>query len=90
MISLRPKVSVYITCHNYGNYVVQAIQSVYDQIFLDWELLIIDDGSTDDSVKKLSPVTVEKHDEVRLFFNDRPRGLPLVPILPLVRRTVST
>ena len=73
---MRPKVSVYITCHNYGNYVVQAIQSVYDQIFSDWELLIIDDGSTDDSREKIESATVEKHDEVRLFFNDRPRGLP--------------
>ena len=62
---------------------------VYDQIFSDWELLIIDDGSTDDSREKIESATVEKHDENQVIFNDRPR-LPFVLILPLVRRTVST
>ena len=43
------KVTVYITNHNYGKYIKQAIESVLKQDFNSYELLIIDDGSTDDS-----------------------------------------
>ena len=42
-------VSVYITNHNYGAYIRQSIESVLNQTFDNYELLIIDDGSTDHS-----------------------------------------
>ena len=45
----NPLVSVYIANHNYGRYIGQAIQSVLDQTLQDFELIVIDDGSTDDS-----------------------------------------
>lgn len=44
-----PLVTVYVTNYNYGRYVRQALDSVLAQTFDDYELLIIDDGSTDDS-----------------------------------------
>lgn len=44
-----PLVSVYITNHNYARFIQQAIQSVLDQSMRDYELIIIDDGSTDHS-----------------------------------------
>jgi CMP-N-acetylneuraminic acid synthetase len=44
-----PAVTVYITNHNYGRFIGQAIESVLKQTLRDFELLIIDDGSTDDS-----------------------------------------
>ena len=43
------KVTVYITNHNYEQYIDKAIQSVLEQHYSDYELLIIDDGSTDNS-----------------------------------------
>lgn len=49
----KPLVTLYITNHNYGRYIEQAIQSVLDQEFQDFELIIIDDGSTDDSLDKI-------------------------------------
>lgn len=44
-----PLVTVYITNHNYGRYIERAIDSVLAQTLGDFELIIIDDGSSDDS-----------------------------------------
>ena len=49
MSESAPKITVYITNHNYGRYIKEAIESVLNQSFQDFEVLIIDDGSTDDS-----------------------------------------
>lgn len=46
---IAPRTTVYITNHNYGRYVAQAIESVLAQTDKDLEILVIDDGSTDDS-----------------------------------------
>lgn len=48
-----PKVTVYITNYNYGRFLDQAVQSVLSQTMVDWELIIIDDGSTDGSLRLL-------------------------------------
>lgn len=45
----KPIVSVYIVNFNYGQYLVKAIESVLNQTFSGYELLIIDNGSTDSS-----------------------------------------
>ena len=50
-MSKDPLVTVYITNFNYSNYIKQAIDSVLNQKYQDFELIIIDDGSTDDSKK---------------------------------------
>ncbi len=44
-----PLITIYITNYNYGKYLKQSIESVLNQSFQDFELIIIDDGSTDDS-----------------------------------------
>jgi len=47
----NPKVSILIATYNRANLLGRAIESVVDQDFKDWELLIADDGSTDDTEK---------------------------------------
>lgn len=42
-----PKVSVVVPAYNQAGYLAKAIQSVLDQTYADFEILIIDDGSTD-------------------------------------------
>jgi glycosyltransferase involved in cell wall biosynthesis len=44
-----PRVSVIMTVHNASAFLREAIDSVLAQHFGDWELVIVDDGSTDDS-----------------------------------------
>lgn len=44
-----PLVTVYITSYNYADYLEESIQSILNQTLQDFELLIIDDGSTDNS-----------------------------------------
>ena len=51
MKSKLPLITVYITNYNYGRYIKQSIESVLNQSFDDFELIIIDDGSTDNSKK---------------------------------------
>ena len=45
----QPKVSVIITTFNRERFILEAIKSVISQTFTDWEMLIIDDASTDNT-----------------------------------------
>lgn len=45
----KPGVSIVITCFNYGNYVGEAIESCLAQRMLPDEIIVVDDGSTDNS-----------------------------------------
>lgn len=49
-----PRITVVLTTHNYGKFVTGAIRSVLDQTLQDFELLIVDDGSTDYTARLLN------------------------------------
>ena len=42
-----PTVSVLMPAYNAGRYVAEAVESVLAQSFADFELIVVDDGSTD-------------------------------------------
>lgn len=44
-----PKISVIVPCYNYAKYVGDAIKSILVQEYPNFELIVVDDGSTDDS-----------------------------------------
>lgn len=43
----QPLISIVIPCYNYGAYVEEAVQSCLDSTFQDFEILVVNDGSTD-------------------------------------------
>ena len=49
-----PLVSVILTNYNYGRFIAEAIESVLGQTYSSFELIIVDDGSTDDSRKVIA------------------------------------
>lgn len=54
MIHPISKISVIIPNYNYGHYLDQAIQSVLKQSYRDLELIVINNGSTDNSLEILN------------------------------------
>src|SRR5262245_46984236 len=50
-----PTVSIVIATRNYGRYLAGALQSVLDQTWHDLEVIVIDDGSTDDTPDVIRP-----------------------------------
>jgi GT2 family glycosyltransferase len=53
------RLSVVITCYNYGKYLRECVRSVARQTFRDFELIIVNDGSTDDSLDVARACAVE-------------------------------
>lgn len=47
----EPVISIIVPCFNQGHYLSECLRSVRSQKFLNWECIIIDDGSTDDTKK---------------------------------------
>jgi len=59
--------------YNQGHYISEAIESVLSQDVSDWELLILDDASTDDTEKKVSPYLID----TRIRYIKHPHNLGL-------------
>lgn len=59
------KITVYIPAHNYGKYIDKAIKSVLNQTIDDWELIIINDGSTDNTSEILKKYA--EHPKIRII-----------------------
>jgi len=51
MLADKPEVSVIMTVYNSERFISEAVTSVLRQTFINFELIIVDDGSTDSSVK---------------------------------------
>jgi glycosyltransferase involved in cell wall biosynthesis len=49
----RPRVSVVIPCFNQGEFLGEALVSVFEQAFDQWEVVVVDDGSTDVTTREI-------------------------------------
>lgn len=66
-----PKVAVLIASYQHAPYLPGALQSVLDQTFSDWTVIICDDGSTDGSREFLSTIA---HSRVTVMLNEHNLG----------------
>lgn len=66
-----PEVSVIIPVHNREGLISKAIRSVLDQTFQDFEIVIVDDRSTDKTTEEIRKI---QDDRIRLFLHDQNRG----------------
>lgn len=67
-----PKVSVLIPSYNHSKYIAQTIQSVLDQTYKDFEIIIIDDASSDNSLEIIQRFTDSR---IRLYHSETNQGI---------------
>ena len=67
-----PLVSILMNCYNAGSYINEAIESVINQTYKNWELIVWDDASTDNT---LEIVKNFKDKRINLFKNEKNLGL---------------
>lgn len=70
---IKPLITIYITNHNYGRFISKSINSVLNQSFKKYELIIIDDGSTDNSIDIINKYCKKNKDII--FIKQNKRGL---------------
>jgi len=65
----QPLISILIPFKNTAEFLPECLQSIINQSYKNWELLIVDDGSTDDSFKLVKNFT-NKDSRIQLFKNN--------------------
>ena len=70
-----PKISIVLPCYNGAKMLGDAIESVQKQTFKDWELIIVNDCSTDNTLE-IALSYAAKDGRIRVFSNDKNSKLP--------------
>nr|WP_285886606.1 glycosyltransferase family 2 protein [Hydrogenophaga intermedia] len=73
-MNTNPLVSIIVPVFNLGDYIDRTLKSIVGQTFLDWEVLVVDDGSTDNT-----PALVQKwanrDERIKFVRNQRSKGV---------------
>lgn len=67
-----PKVSIIVPSYNHGRFLRQRMDSILNQTYQDYEVVVLDDASTDDTPQVLQEYA--KHPRVRLIFHPKNGG----------------
>lgn len=73
-----PLVTVYVPARNYGRYLQQAIDSVRQQLYPNWELFIVDEASIDETSLIAAQAQQRDPARIRVISHPEPQGLQRV------------
>jgi O-antigen biosynthesis protein len=68
------RVSVVVPTYNYGHFIEKRLTSIYTQGYPIYEIIVLDDASTDDSIDCIERTTINKPFDVCLHINERNSG----------------
>lgn len=68
----NPLFSVLIANYNNGEYLKEALQSIYTQTYTNWEIIIVDDYSTDNSFEIYEEIKLDNR--IHIYVNDMNYG----------------
>ena len=71
---MNPLFSVLIANYNNGKYIAECLESVLNQDYPNIEIILVDDGSTDDSLSIVAPY-LATHQNIKLFINETNKGV---------------
>ena len=66
---MKKHISIIIPCYNQAHFLDQALQSVLNQTYLNWECLLINDGSTDET-EIISNKWIKKDPRFKYFYKE--------------------
>ena len=79
-INRQPAVTVYTCNYNTSPYIVDCMESVFTQTYEDYEFIVLDDHSTDDSMSVImeyySQLPIQQQVKMKVVRNDKNIGLP--------------
>ncbi len=79
-INHLPEVTIYSCNYNNASFVVDCMKSVLSQDFKDYEFIMLDDCSTDDSVNRInefySTLSLQQQKKIKVLRNEKNIGLP--------------
>jgi GT2 family glycosyltransferase len=70
-----PQISIILPFHNNAEYIRKCIESIAQQTYMDFEVVLVDDGSTDDSAKIATSVCQNTHLKWKLVKHRQNRGV---------------
>ena len=78
VIQEEPLVSIILPSYNYAQYIGQAMDSVFNQTYTNWELIIIDDASTDNSLNIVNKKILREKQGSRVILIKNKKNLGLI------------
>ncbi len=88
LIAENIKVSIITASYNYEQYISETIDSVINQTYQNWELIIVDDGSVDSSLKIINSY-VNKDSRIKLYVHKNHINRGLIETIKLALSKVS-
>ncbi len=78
----KPRVSVLMPTYGQAHFIRRALDSLLAQSLTDWELIVVDDGSPDDTPKIVQPYLADPRIRYSRFARNRGLGARVCGVLP--------